>query len=179
MGPLPLRRQVALEEMEFNRCRSPSDPYVAQQSRTRYAHRLLRHLPNDIDLDSYCMTVYPSELLTLFDETSAVSLVSHTQNIRDHEEYRDWVYIGQSVAMLLIPSRYKCRLFDKFESLNYTLELASYKRTFIKGNHITFMAVLVHCLESIACNAVRIHRLWLWIGWLGFRLQNTIKRSLL
>ena len=66
MGPLPLRRQVALEEMEFNRCRSPSDPYVAQQSRTRYAHRyiynktyihpylqvirLLRHLPNDIDL---------------------------------------------------------------------------------------------------------------------------------
>ncbi|TIC35519.1 OTU-domain-containing protein [Wallemia mellicola] len=156
MGPLPLRRQVALEEMEFNRCRSPSDPYVAQQSRTRYAHRLLRHLPNDIDLDSYCMTVYPSELLTLFDETSAVSLVSHTQNIRDHEEYRDWVYIGQSVAMLLIPSRYKCRLFDKFESLNYTLELASYKRTFIKGNHITFMAVLVHCLESIACNAVRI-----------------------
>ncbi|TIC56424.1 hypothetical protein E3Q03_04484 [Wallemia mellicola] len=71
MGPLPLRRQVALEEMEFNRCRSPSDPYVAQQSRNRYAHRLLRHLPNDIDLDSYCMTVYPSELLTLFDETSA------------------------------------------------------------------------------------------------------------
>ncbi|TIC18161.1 hypothetical protein E3Q12_04445 [Wallemia mellicola] len=87
MGPLHLRRQVALEEMEFNRCRSPSDPYVAQQSRTRYAHMyiynttLLRHLPNDIDLDSYCMTVYPSELLTLFDETSAVSLVSYTQNI--------------------------------------------------------------------------------------------------
>ncbi|TIC11387.1 hypothetical protein E3Q13_04417 [Wallemia mellicola] len=24
-----------------------------------------------------------------------------------------------------------------------------------------------------------VHRLWLWIGWLGFRLQNTIKRSLL
>lgn len=102
------------------------------------------------------MTVYPSELLTLFNESTSVSLVSHKPNIRDVEEYDDWVYVGHSIAMLLIPFRYKRHLFHKLKSLNYTIEIAPFPSAFIKGNQVTFMAILVHCLNEIGCDAVRI-----------------------
>lgn len=98
------------------------------------------------------MTVYPSELLTLFSESTSVSLVSHKPNIRDVEEYDDWVYAGQSVAMFLIPFRCKKHLFHKLKSLNYTIEIAPFNRALIKGNQVTFMAILVHCLEEIGCD---------------------------
>lgn len=100
------------------------------------------------------MTVYPGELLTLFNGSATVSLVSHKPSIRDVEEYEDWVYVGRSVAMLLIAPRYKDRLFRKLRSLNYTIELAPYTRAFIKGNQVTLMSILVHCLKAIHCNAV-------------------------
>lgn len=100
------------------------------------------------------MTVYPSELLTLFNESTSVSLVSHKPNIRDVEEYDDWVYVGYCVTMLLIPFRYKRHLFHKLKSLNYTIEIAPFHSALIKGNQITFMAILVHCLNEIGCDAV-------------------------
>ncbi|EIM19548.1 hypothetical protein WALSEDRAFT_61384 [Wallemia mellicola CBS 633.66] len=102
------------------------------------------------------MTVYPGELLALFNGSATVSLVSHKPSIRDVEEYEDWVYVGHSVAMLLIAPKYKDGLFRKLRSLNYAIELAPYRCAFIKGNQITLMSILVHCLEAIRCNAVRI-----------------------
>ena len=134
--------------MELSRYKSPSDPYIPQQSRTEYAQRyiydaayidsnlpiirLLRCLPKHIDIDSYYMTVYPGELLALFNGSATVGLVSHKPSIRDVEEYEGWVYVGHSVAMLLIAPRYKDRLYRKLRSLNYTIELAPYERAFIK-----------------------------------------------
>lgn len=103
------------------------------------------------------MTVYPGELLTLFNGSATVSLlVSHKPNIRDVEEYEDWVYICQSVAMLLIAPRYRDRLFRTLRSLKYTIVLFPYTRALIKGNQVNLMALLVHYLEAIRCNAVRI-----------------------
>ncbi|TIC35869.1 hypothetical protein E3Q06_04444 [Wallemia mellicola] len=92
----------------------------------------LGRLPKDIDIDSYYITVYPGELLALFNGSATVSLVSHKSSIRDVEEYEDWVYVGHSVAMLLIAPGYKDRLYRKLRSLNYTIELAPYARAFIK-----------------------------------------------
>ncbi|TIC09962.1 hypothetical protein E3Q13_04492 [Wallemia mellicola] len=92
----------------------------------------LGRLPKDIDIDSYYITVYPGELLALFNGSATVSLVSHKSSIRDVEEYEDWVYVGHSVAMLLIAPGYKDRLYRKLRSLNYTIELAPYERAFIK-----------------------------------------------
>ncbi|TIC10042.1 hypothetical protein E3Q13_04491 [Wallemia mellicola] len=93
-----LRYKLAEEEMKLSQSRSTSDPYIPLPRRTIYAEKLLSSLPADIDLDSYNMTVYPSELLTLFSESTSVSLVSHKPNIRDVEEYDDWVYAGQSIG---------------------------------------------------------------------------------
>ncbi|TIC04396.1 hypothetical protein E3Q17_00520 [Wallemia mellicola] len=132
MAPYPFRSQVAQEEMEHSRHKSTSDTYIPQQSRTEYAQRLFRRLPKHIDIDSYYMTVYPGELLALFNGSATVGLVSHKPSIRDVEEYEDWVYVGRSVAMLLIAPRYKDRLYRKLRSLNYTIELAPYERAFIK-----------------------------------------------
>ncbi|TIC05653.1 hypothetical protein E3Q15_04484, partial [Wallemia mellicola] len=108
-----LRYKLAEEEMKLSQSRSTSDPYIPLPRRTIYAEKLLSSLPADIDLDSYNMTVYPSELLTLF--------ISHKPNIRDVEEYDDWVYAGH---------------------LNYTIEIAPFNRALIKGNQVTFMAIL-------------------------------------
>ncbi|TIC22044.1 hypothetical protein E3Q10_04453 [Wallemia mellicola] len=119
MAPYPFRYQVAHEEMKLSRRKFPSDPYMPQQSRTEYAQ-------------SYYITVYPGELLALFNGSATVSLVSHKSSIRDVEEYEDWIYVGHSVAMLLIAPGYKDRLYRKLRSLNYTIELAPYERAFIK-----------------------------------------------
>ncbi|TIC06260.1 OTU-domain-containing protein, partial [Wallemia mellicola] len=149
-------QRVAQDEIKHSQTQSPSDPYYPQKSRTAYAKRLLEDLPKDVDLDSYCMTVYPSELLTLFSGSTPVNLVSHKPFIRDVEEYRDWVYIGQSVAMFLISPRFKEPLLHELERLNYTVDFSQYKYVLIKGNQVTVMGVLVHCLTAIDCDAVRI-----------------------
>lgn len=102
------------------------------------------------------MTVYPSELLTLFNASTPLNLVLHKPFIRDVEEYRDWVYIGQSVAFFLISPRFKEPLLHELERLNYTVDFSQYKYVLIKGNQVTLMGVLVHCLTAIDCDAVRI-----------------------
>ncbi|TIB68008.1 hypothetical protein E3Q23_04450 [Wallemia mellicola] len=58
--------------------------------------------------------------------------------------------------MFLISPRFKEPLLHELERLNYTVDFSQYKYVLIKGNQVTVMGVLVHCLTAIDCDAVRI-----------------------
>lgn len=113
--------------------------------------------PEEVDVDRWCITLFPHQLLTTYGHSSSCfSLANHAPQIQDNPRYKEWVYIARNTIYLLVPPSFKEELIEQLHKRLYVLLASSYGRTLTQGQHTITLGTLVEVLEAVGCTSVRL-----------------------
>ncbi|SPO40852.1 uncharacterized protein PSFLO_06334 [Pseudozyma flocculosa] len=94
------------------------------------------------DLDSWNISLFPGDLLSLFSPETPVELVSHSSIsiLKDDPFFKDWVFAGDIRCHMRIAPCYKAPLVSALEELDYVLEPSTFPTALIRGSqHISIL----------------------------------------
>ncbi|SPO42077.1 uncharacterized protein PSFLO_07560 [Pseudozyma flocculosa] len=131
------------------------------------------------DLDAWNISLFPQDLYQLFAASTPVQLVNHAPNpiIKDHDTFKDWVYLAQCTVMLKVPPQFKTPLLEAFKNKSLVIDPSPWPTAFIIGSQLISTKYLVDALEATGCKSVRAQAYGmkqpLSLPHIGFNLGNT------
>lgn len=115
-------------------------------------------MESHMDIDSCCVTVHPSQLSRIFGRKGFTRLISYSPDFKDLAFYKDWVFVAQAEAVLLIHPIYKEELIRKLRAHPQRSKIYAnpHAKTFCMGSPILMMSVLVRAMEDAGIQSVRV-----------------------
>ena len=108
------------------------------------------------DLDAWCISLYPKDLLQLCKPVSPIQLVNHAPSIRDHPTFQNWVSVGNSIFNIKIDPKFKKPLLDILIAADIILFTSDYPEALIRGNQVITAQVFIRCLEKAGVDTIRV-----------------------